>query len=293
MKSTIDYTICSDCGNCAETCPAGIIEINTENKIVFRDDRLEICIRCGHCMAVCPEKAVFVEGLDYNVDFFDFTGSPAGYKDILEFLQHRRSVRVFRNKPVSREIADKVIAAVSESPFGVAAANVHLSFVLDPEILKKSTPIISESYRGFRKMFGIAPFRWMMRMIMPLHEYNTLVNFIIPHMKKGLYDIRSGKDDILRDAPAMLLFHAPPASEEHPTDAIIYLVYAFLAVHSLGMGATVIGLVPPIVNRNKALKHMYGIPQDNRVIATMIFGYPKLHFKRGIRRPRKNVNVIE
>ena len=36
---------------------------------------------------------------------------------------------------------------------------------------------------------------------------DTLMNFIIPHVDKGLYVSSTGIDDITRNAPAMILFH--------------------------------------------------------------------------------------
>ena len=60
--------------------------------------------------------------------------------------------------------------------------------------------------------------------------------------------------------------------------------HAMLAAHSLGLGTTIIGLIPPIVNRSKALRNRYGIPKDNRVLTSLILGYPKYRYRQSIRR---------
>jgi len=94
------------------------------------------------------------------------------------------------------------------------------------------------------------------------------------------------------DAPAMILFHAAKGAEERIPDAMIYTTYAFLAAHSLGLGATVIGLIGPGINRNKKLKELFRIPLGNEVLQTVIIGYPKINFKRAIVRPRKRVKIL-
>lgn len=291
MNSHFDYSLCTSCLQCSEICPSGIIGVTDDDRPFYRPDRVNICVRCGHCMAICSSKAAFVDGLDNDLGFHDLHDQPVGYPDFLEFLRHRRSVRVFQDRPVSREVTAQIIDAISESPYGVGPDNVHFSFILDRSVLKRSLPLLSDSYKGLGKMFALAPFRAMLKLTMPGHAYNTLDTFIIPHIKKGFYISATENDDILRNAPAMLLIHAPKDSGEHPTDSILYLTYAFLAMHSLGLGATIIGLVPPVVNRSKPLKKLYGIPDGNTVDAALIFGYPKYHFNRGIRRPRKQITI--
>ena len=91
---------------------------------------------------------------------------------------------------------------------------------------------------------------------------------------------------------SLFLFHAPKGAEEHTVDAHIDLTYALLAAHSLGLGATAIGLIGPAINQSKLLRTMFQIPAGNEVVETMILGFPKLKFKRAIVRPRRNVTCI-
>jgi hypothetical protein len=103
----------------------------------------------------------------------------------------------------------------------------------------------------------------------------------------------------------LILFHAPRGSENHTEDIYIDLTFGFLAAHSLGLGATPIGLIPPAVERNKDLRKIFQISKDNEVLASMIVGYPKVSFTRGIKRelagvkwfkilfrPRENVPLM-
>lgn len=68
--------------------------------------------------------------------------------------------------------------------------------------------------------------------------------------------------------------------------------HAMLAAVSLGLGTTIIGLIPPIVDGSKTLRQRYGIPQDNRVLTSLILGYPKYRYKKSIRRELAGVEMM-
>ncbi len=113
-------------------------------------------------------------------------------------------------------------------------------------------------------------------------------------MEKGLPEMKEkGRDIFTRGAPALILFHAPRGSENHTEDSHIAVAYGLLAAHALGLGASAIGLIPPAVERNKNLRRLFQVPDDNEVLASMIVGYPKNPFKRGIRRGLAKVTWVE
>ena len=164
--------------------------------------------------------------------------------------------------------------------------------VNDKELIRKAVPYMSKMYLQLAKILKMPGLGWLMLRTMPKEVSNTLVNFIVPHINKGLYDSSTGIDDIARNAPALILFHAPKGAEEHTVDTHIYLAYSLLAAHSLGLGASAIGLIGPAINQSKPLRRMFCIPQGNEVVESMIVGYPKFPFKRAIVRPRTKVTFI-
>jgi len=97
---------------------------------------------------------------------------------------------------------------------------------------------------------------------------------------------------ITRDAQAMILFHANKQSDNYTADTFIALTYALLKAHSLGLGATAIDLIPPAIERTSILKQMFKIPLENEVVASMIIGYPKVKYKRAIKRELKSMTWI-
>lgn len=73
----------------------------------------------------------------------------------------------------------------------------------------------------------------------------------------------------------ILIFHANKDAEEHTNNALICVTYARLAAHSFGLGTTIIGLIPPAINRVKELKELFQIPEENEAVISLILGYPK------------------
>ena len=57
-----------------------------------------------------------------------------------------------------------------------------------------------------------------------------------------------------------------------------------LAAESLGLGSTIIGGAPPILQRNRSLCESLGIPSGHTPSFALIVGHPATHFKRAVRR---------
>ena len=68
--------------------------------------------------------------------------------------------------------------------------------------------------------------------------------------------------------------------------------HSMLAAVSLGLGTTIIGLIPPIVDRSKVLRKRYGIPKENKVMTSLILGHPKYRYKKSIRRDLAGVRTM-
>ena len=288
----IDKVICTDCALCVAICPAGILSRDVNKKIYFRTDRVDICIKCGHCMAMCEAGAIQIDGFSYKNNFRPLPQTIIDNEAFMDFLLTRRSVRFFKDKPVPIELLQKIVDSVATAPFGVHPDNVEMTVVGDKHLINKAWPYMSKVYRQLAKALKTPLVGWFIQRFIPKEARETIIDFIVPHINKGLYDSSTGIDDITRSAPAMILFHARKEAGEHTVDATIYLTYAMLTAHSLGLGATIIGLIGPSINQNKDLRRMFKIPEGNEVVEALIVGYPKYSFKRAIVRPRTNVTWI-
>ena len=294
MHHRIDSHTCSRCGICAEVCPNQIMEWTPAKEVRFRQDRISLCIRCGHCMAVCPTQSIIAGGLSYEKDFFDLPLGRLGECDFFNFISSRRSVRNFQDKPVPKEMLQRIIDAVTLAPMGFPPHKVEVTVVQNRSILHKALPQMMKLYGDLNKWMKNPLVRFLMKRKMNLETFNTIQNHVIPAMEKGLPEMKEkGRDIFTRGAPALILFHAPRGSENHTEDSHIAVTYGLLAAHALGLGASAIGLIPPAVERNQELRKLFQIPGGNEVLASMIVGYPKVPFKRGIRRGLPKVTWVE
>ena len=293
MPHNIDLETCKKCGLCAEVCPNQIIEWAEGKTPGFRGDRVPLCIQCGHCMAVCPTQSITTGGLSYGKDFFDLPLGGLGECDFFNFLSSRRSVRNFQDKPVPKEMLQRILDAVALAPMGFPPHKVEVTVVQTRATLRKALPHLAKLYGDLRKYMKNPLIRFLMKKKMKPDIFKTIQNHILPAMEKGLPEMREKGTDILtRGAPALLLFHARRDSENHTEDIQVALTYGLLAAHSLGLGASAIGLIPPAVERNKDLRRLFQIPGENEVLGSMIVGYPKIPFKRGIQRKLAEITWI-
>lgn len=292
MSYTINYSACTQCRVCEAICPCGIIGKNPDGTVSFIAERVPLCMECGHCMAVCATGAITAGNLSYDKDFAELSVHREDYNSIINFLRHRRSVRFFKDQPVEKEVIQKIIDALALAPFGVNPRHVQVTVVADREKIHAAVPNMAETYRKLTVLFSNPLWRVFLKWMMPAETYNTVRNFIIPHTRSGMYIRAADHDDIARNAPALLLFHAHRGAEEHVIDSHIALTYAFLTAHALGLGATVSGLIPPAINNHKRLRAMFEIPAGHEVTTALILGYPKYKFKRAIIRPRTHVHWL-
>ena len=293
MAHSVKSETCTKCGLCAEVCPNQIIEWAQEKEPGFRADRVSLCFQCGHCMAVCPTQSITAGGLSYEKDFFDLPMGGLGECDFFNFLSSRRSVRNFQDKPVPKEMLQRIIDAVALAPMGLPPHKVEVTVAQNRAVIKKALPHLMKLYGDLNKWMKNPLAQFFMKRKMNQETFNTLKNHVVPVMEKGLPEMKEkGRDIFTRGAPALLLFHAHRDSENHTEDVQIALTYGLLAAHALGLGAAAIGLIPAAVERNRDLRKLFQIPGENEVLASMIVGYPKLSFKRGIKRELARVSWI-
>ena len=290
----VDQDTCKRCLSCVDVCPNRILQQDEHGAVYFREDRIWECFKCGHCMAICPTQSVHVPGLDYEQDFYAL---PKVQEDseqaFFDLLSTRRATRSFLKREVPHEVLEKIVQAIQLAPPGFPPVKTELVVVQNTELIRESLPLMISLYENLVNAVKHPIARYFVKRSAGRETYITLKNHLVPLLIERMPDLKSGKEDtILRRAPAMILFHANRNSENYKADLYIALTYGFLAAHALGLGATAMDLIPPAVDRDPALRKLYKIPDENEVAASMILGYPKHHFLRGIRRELKSVTWL-
>ncbi|MBN1426845.1 MAG: nitroreductase family protein [Anaerolineae bacterium] len=289
----IDAATCKACGLCGDVCPNRSIHKDASGKMVFRSDRLATCIRCGQCMAVCPTQSMHVPGFSYERDFIDLPKQTGSESLFFDLITSRRAVRNFQDKPVPRELLEKIVRAIAFAPPSFTPIKTELVVVQNTELIRRALP---HMIAFFDFMVGAMKNPVMQLMISRRagrEKFNVIRQHMVPLMKTRLPDLKAGTEDtITRGAPAMILFHANRDAENYRADAYIALTYGFLAAHALGLGGSAMDIIPPAIERSKELRAMFAIPDTNEVVASMIVGYPKYRYQRAIKRDLHSVTWL-
>ncbi len=288
-KVAIDEKTCKQCGLCARICPADVLKMD-DGRLQVSEKSLFGCIACGHCMMVCPKDAITVTGRGVSPQ--DLLPLPdqderAGADALAALMKARRSIRHFHDRPVDPRLVERVVETAMTAPMGIPPWDVGCVRVIGREEVRRISDEIIKGYVGFLKVFK----PWLLKVMRPFvgrAKYEMFADFVRPLAQIYVGAHQEGRDKLFHDAPVLLIFYHSPYAES--LDAGIACTYAMLAAESLGLGSTIIGGAPPILQRNKALCRRLGIPDANTPSVTLILGHPKVTFRKAIRRRFSHVS---
>ncbi len=290
-KVEIDGQRCVKCGKCVDICTIDVLTM-TDGRVAVRDDNPFGCVSCGHCMMVCPNGSITVTGRGLSPE--DLLPLPSregrATADALAALMlSRRSVRRYSGREVAPADIERIVEMAASAPMGIPPWDVGCVTVLGRAKVRELAAGIIKGYEGFLKIFR----PWLLSLMRPFTgraSYEQFRYFIRPLAELYVGSYRKGRDVLFYDAPAVMIFHHSPYAEV--VDVTIACTYAMLAAESLGLGTTIIGGAPPILQRNKALCRRLAIPSGNTPAIALILGHPEVEFQRSIRRRFSSVETI-
>jgi len=233
---------------------------------------------------VCPTEALNLQTMPEE-DFERLKSPSFGFEQFHEFLRARRSVRIFKHKEVTREDIDKILSAAATAPMGFPPHSTEVLVIDEPDELNFLLEFLVNHYDGLLKSFSNPLGRAFIRLATGAEIYGELRNHVVGVATRANADYRRDKTDrYMYGAPAVMIFHANRWTASYEENAHLVCHHAMLAALALGLGTTIIGMIPPVVERSKELRSRYGIPKDNRVLTSLILGHPKYRYRQGIRR---------
>ncbi|MGQ8338310.1 nitroreductase family protein [Sunxiuqinia sp. A32] len=282
-ENYIDHSLCLNCKLCIEICPTNIIGTTENDQTYFIEARESICLKCGQCMAICKSKAIHVDGFSYENDLFDLPANIIEYDQFMDFLATRRSIRNFKKKPVSNKLISQIIDSISFAPFGSDPQEINITVVNNREKIESALPHIERFLDQIVKWIENPISRFLMRKRNSVEKFNTVLHHLYPMAKLENYKLKYG-DRITRGAPVIIIFHANRNTAEHTNNSLINATYAMLTAHSLGLGATMIEIVPASINKVDKVREIFQIPANHEAIMSVIVGHPKYKYQSGIKR---------
>jgi nitroreductase len=115
--------------------------------------------------------------------------------------------------------------------------------------------------------------------------------FVKPLYKIYTEGMKEGKNLVNYDAPLAMYFYGSAYCD--PADPIVAATYAMIAAESLGLGTCMLGGIHPLIQSGKKAKQFrekHGIKGKSREGLFVIFGYPAVTYRKGIKRTFALVN---
>jgi nitroreductase/NAD-dependent dihydropyrimidine dehydrogenase PreA subunit len=309
-RFSVDDEQCTGCGRCADACPMQILAV--VDGTVRSNDRYPVfkCITCQNCVASCSKGAINIEG-DYrvhrgfwkNVHLFDGTKTlpvpPANARG--ESYEHfraqvteterviltRRSIRLYRKKPVETDKLNRIIEAGRFAPS--AGNNQPWKFVvirngrvidevndLCKKALRKGSYLLMPHAYLDKRTPGPtdARYTWWQKLVIPLLSIFRTGD-VEPRARGGINTATSDPGyHIFFEAPVLILLLADRRGiGSVQLDTGICGQNMVLAAHAMGLGTCWVSLVRGLNFHPDYLKKL-GVEEPFEVITSIAVGYP-------------------
>ena len=279
---------CTLCMLCVRDCVAGVWQEEDGVPVAVRP---ETCNRCSHCLSVCPQGAIVHDALDPSQirRVLKKRINPDSYREI---VISRRSVRQYKQRPVSSETIEDIINLARYSPTASNSQHVEYIVITDKELLEKISKKIFGTGTGFYKKAGTAFGRKMLKAVEKTHFGQTLERYM-DSMDLFIEQATAGRDLVLHHAPALILIHAPGRAGFACDNCNIAAANISNYAHALGLGTCYIGFLTLFLRFDRSLGKQLGIPQGRRVYVSLIMGYPAYAHSHTASRKKPKIKWIQ
>lgn len=248
---SVDAKLCIGCGLCQSDCPSGAIRLVEGLAVATQQN----CIQCGHCQAICPQNAVSLSGFAEAPE----TITPDMHLNaaaLLGQLKARRSVRQFTQREIAPELIEQIIEAGRYTPTGTNSQNVSYA-VLREHISDYEAPAI--------------------------HIFQRLKR-VIDLVYSGTRNIQIDDHFLFKNAKAVIVIKSGDL-----VNGALAASSMELMAQSLGLGVFYSGFFTMIARMSGKLKRRLGVRRGEKVVTTLVLGYPAVQYQRTAQRETPDV----
>ena len=189
-----------------------------------------------------------------------------------ESILTRRSTRKYLNKPVSKELLEKIIETGRYAPSGGNSQSNHFIVIQNKQIIDRLVKMVEKAFS---------------KMEITENMYRSLQNSI-NLSKKGGYVFSY-------NAPVLIIVANKRDYGNNQADCAIALENMMLEANELDLGSCYINQLKWLNEDRKILSYLQslGMNEDERVYGSLIIGYPDTNDGKPLRKvlPRKG-NVV-
>jgi nitroreductase/NAD-dependent dihydropyrimidine dehydrogenase PreA subunit len=272
LQFGVDEELCISCGECAKDCPFQLIEMKNDVPTLAKENEAN-CVQCQHCLAVCSTGALTILGKN-PADSIPLTGSEVPAQQLAILMKGRRSVRRYKQEPVSPAEIAFLLDTVGYAPTGVNNRQVLLTVVDDPAIMDS---LRRKTYAALKKICDNGGFPDGM---------DYLKGYVLDALE-------TGRDNLFRGAPHLLIASAPTTAPTPEADCFIALSYFELLAASMGLGTVWSGLAKwTLTAITPEILAGLGVPASHQVGYMMVFGRPDVVYRRTVQRDSAPINRV-
>jgi len=278
----INQEACTQCSACVSLCTGRVFELKNEQ---VQAARPEECWLCGHCVAVCPTDAI--QHSAYPLDqcpVLDRSTLPE-VEALVAAFRERRSLRVFRDKPVPRELVRDLVDIARWVPSASNTQPVDWLAFDDPALVAALSHEAVAALAQTARLLHNPLARTFLRLTRGPDAVRKGLESV-PAFERLAARHAQGQDPIFFGAPVVLVAHVP-RDDHFGHDHAAYAAYnLMLAAQRFGLGTCQIGYFTVALERSGSLRDRLGLPQGRKPEIALTLGYPRYRFRRVVARRR-------
>lgn len=273
----VDVDSCTKCQACANECRYYYFDADT---LYFDDAMDEFCIECGKCVAVCPVNAIKLQiHKDAILKDVPTKESLPSFDSLANLFQSRRSRRQFKDKPVPKELIEKILNVAGRySATGHNQENVYFTVVQDRETLTRLTNEVNILVKNLVETFENPQGRTTLEKSLTPDLIKKLEE-VLPAFKRALKRINLGQEVWRWDAE-LIIIHSPKDALTLEENCSLAACQIMLAAESLELGTCSLGYITYFFNSFRSVAKIVKIPLKHVVGYTLAIGYPKARYYR-------------
>jgi len=305
---------CTQCGRCVEACPTMGLKMGPEGFPYLRGFKgiEKACLACRNCEVVCPSGAARLEGVyrvmegRYKTILRGKNSPPNPFNDpeppsfesvskkltsVERVILKRRSIRLYKEKPVPREMIHRILEAGRFAPSAGNCTPWKFTVVSNRETIKE---LERDSMKVLRRMRDV---------YLGAKGWNKAAATLLSYMSVNKGDQRPMtaiekadhcQDVIYWDAPVVIFLLMDTRGISNPDlDSGMCGQNMVLAAHAMGLGTCYIGLTIAALDYLPAWRKRLGIEPPWKAVTSLSVGYPKGKIDKPVARETLEVNWIE